>query len=87
MRSPSRRADAASCPQPHAARTADSPAPGLTPRRPGRRDESGQRGWAGNGNAASGEARMESLFEAVGIGLLLAIAVAAAWILIRQPLR
>jgi hypothetical protein len=27
---------------------------------------------------------MESLFEAVGIGLLLAIAVAAAWILIRQ---
>ncbi|RDI62398.1 hypothetical protein [Microvirga subterranea] len=31
-----------------------------------------------------GEARMEALFETVGIGLMLVIAVAAAWILIRQ---
>ena len=31
-----------------------------------------------------GEARMEALFESIGIGLMLVIAVAAAWILIRQ---
>ncbi len=31
-----------------------------------------------------GEARMEALFETVGIGLMLVIVVAAAWILIRQ---
>lgn len=33
-----------------------------------------------------GEARMEALFESVGIGLMLVIVVAAAWILIRQRL-
>ena len=31
-----------------------------------------------------GEARMEALFETVGIGLMLVIVAAAAWILIRQ---
>lgn len=31
-----------------------------------------------------GEARMEALFESVGVGLMLVIVVAAAWILIRQ---
>jgi len=75
---------------PHPAPSRTLPAPPILPPRgsplvvqaagtnPGR-----EGGW-GTAAAPPGEARMESLFEAVGIGLLLAIAVAAAWILIRQ---
>lgn len=45
-------------------------------------------GGEGGGTLAPppGAARMESLFEAVGIGLMVAIVVGAAWILIRQRL-
>jgi hypothetical protein len=44
----------------------------------------GEGGGQGMEAAPPGEARMESLFETVGILLSVAIVVAAAWILIRR---
>jgi hypothetical protein len=44
----------------------------------------GSEGGRGINAPPPGEARMEALFEAVGMGLMLAIVVAAAWILIRH---
>jgi len=46
----------------------------------------GEEGGQSLAAAPPGEARMESLFETVGIALLLAIVAAAVWILIRQRL-
>ncbi|HZH52476.1 MAG TPA: hypothetical protein VEZ16_11425 [Microvirga sp.] len=46
----------------------------------------GEEGGKGLAAAPPGEARMESLFETVGIALLLAIVAAAVWILIRKRL-
>jgi hypothetical protein len=44
----------------------------------------GSEGGQGMNAPPPGEARMEALFEAVGMSLMLAIVVAAAWILIRH---